>query len=51
VQLKQGSLCYFDGFTNLEGRHGTRPLCSDGNAHLEARGHQPACACYSRTHE
>jgi hypothetical protein len=35
VQLKQGSLCYFDGLTNLEGRHGTRPLSSDGSAHPE----------------
>ena len=35
VQLKQGGLCCFDGLTDLEGRHGTRPLCSDGSAHLE----------------
>jgi hypothetical protein len=37
VDLNQGSLCYFDGLTNLEGRHGTRPLCSDGSAHLEEK--------------
>jgi hypothetical protein len=32
VDLNQGSLCYFDGLTNLERRHGTRPLRSDGSA-------------------
>ena len=37
VDLNQGSLCYFDGVTNLEGRHGTRPLCSDGSAQLEEK--------------
>jgi hypothetical protein len=25
-ELTQGSLCYFDGITNFEGRHGTKPL-------------------------
>jgi hypothetical protein len=38
VELRQGSLCYFDGLTNLEGRHSTKPLpaglCGGDDARL-----------------
>jgi hypothetical protein len=38
VQLKQGSLCCFDGLTNLEGRHGTKPLPFDGSGSAHPKG-------------
>jgi hypothetical protein len=34
----QGSLCYFDGLTNLEGRHGTKPLPFDGSGSAHPKG-------------
>ena len=38
VELRQGSLCYFDGLTNLEGRHGTKPLPFDGSGSANPKG-------------
>ena len=38
VELGQGSLCYFDGLTNLEGRHGTKPLPFDGSGSANPKG-------------
>jgi hypothetical protein len=48
VELRQGSLCYFDGLTNLEGRHGTKPLPLpfDGSAAAAAHTQRaPAGLC------
>jgi hypothetical protein len=38
VELNQGSLCYFDGLTNLEGRHGTKRLPFDGSGSAHPKG-------------
>jgi hypothetical protein len=38
VDLNQGSLCYFGGLTNLEGRHGTKPLPFDGSCSAHPKG-------------
>ena len=38
VELRQGSLCYFDGLTNLEGRHSTKPLPFDGSGSANPKG-------------
>ena len=36
-ELTQGSLCYFDGITNFEGRHGTKPLVVDSSRQQDLR--------------
>jgi hypothetical protein len=36
-KLTQGSLCYFDGITNFEGRHGTKPLVVDSSRQQDLR--------------
>jgi hypothetical protein len=38
MELRQGSLCYFDGLTNPEGRHGTKPLPFDGSGSANPKG-------------
>jgi hypothetical protein len=44
VDLNQGSICYFDGLTNLEGRHGTKRLPFDGSGSAHPK-RAPAGLC------